>query len=84
MARISRGQSHDRPMAVHSPYYLPKVDVPLHRLLEPTSDERAYRKWLTLLPVFLISAIALALVLWAVFIGVDFAMRSLADVHAGR
>ena len=71
-------------MAVDSSYFLPKVDVPLHRLLEQTPDERAYRKWLTLLPVFIISAIAVALVLWAVFIGVDFALRSLADVHAGR
>lgn len=71
-------------MAVHSPYYLPVVDVPLQRLLEQSPDARAYRKWLTLLPVFVISAVVVALVLWAVFIGVEFALNSAADVHAGR
>ena len=69
------------PMAVHSPYFLPKVDVPLHRLLEQTPDERAYRKWLTMLPVFLISAAVVALVLWGVFMAVDFALNSAADIH---
>jgi hypothetical protein len=53
-------------------------------LLEQAPDARAYRKWLTLIPVFVVSAIVVALVLWAVFIGVEFALNSAADVHAGR
>ena len=69
-------------MAVDSSYFLPMVDVPLQGLLEQSPDERAYRKWVTLLPVFIVSAIAVALVLWGAFIGIDFALNSAADVRA--
>lgn len=68
-------------MAVDTSYYLPVVDVPLQGLLEQTREARASRKWLTLLPVFLISAAVVALVLWAIIIGVDFALNSAADIH---
>ncbi len=71
-------------MAVDSSYFLPMVDVPLQRLLEHTSDGRPYRRWLSLLPVFLISAVVVALVLWGVFIAVDFALNSAAGVHTNR
>jgi len=70
-------------MAVHSPYYLPVVDVPLQRLLEQAPDARAYRKWLTMVPVFIVSAIVVGLVFWAVFMGIDFALNSAADIHSG-
>jgi hypothetical protein len=70
-------------MAVHSPYYLPVVDVPLQRLLEQAPDVRAYRKWLTLLPVFFVSAIVVGLVIWGVCMGIDFALNSAADIHSG-
>ncbi len=69
-------------MAVHSTYFLPEVDVPLQGLLEQTPDERAYRKWLTLLPVFIISAIVVGLVLWGAIVGIDYALNSAADVRA--
>jgi hypothetical protein len=69
-------------MAVHSSYYLPVVDVPLQRLLEQSPDVRAYRKWLSLLPVFIISAIVVGLVLWGVFVAADFALSAAADTRA--
>ena len=68
-------------MAVDSSYYLPVVDVPLQGLLEHTREARASRKWLTLLPVFFVSAVVVALVLWGVFMAVDFALNSAADIH---
>ena len=69
-------------MAVLSTYFVPEVDVPLQGLLELSPDERAYRKWLTLLPVLIISAIAVGLVLWGVFVAADFVLNSAADVRA--
>ena len=71
-------------MAVDSSYFLPVVDVPLQGLLEQTPDARAYRKWLSLLPVFVISAVVVALVLWGIFMAADFALNSAANVHANH
>jgi hypothetical protein len=71
-------------MAVDGSHFLPMVDVPLHGLLEQTPDRRAYRKWLTLLPVLFISAVVVALVLWGMFMAADFALNSAAGVHANR
>ena len=68
-------------MAVDSSYFLPVVDVPLQRLLEQAPDRRSYRKWLRLLPVFIVSAIVVGLVLWGVIMGIDFALNSAADIH---
>jgi hypothetical protein len=75
-------RSHDFAMAVDSSYFLPVVDAPLHVLLRHTPQERAYRKWLTLLPVLVISVIAVGLVLWGVFFAVDFTLNSMADVRS--
>lgn len=69
-------------MAVDTSYFLPVVDVPLQRLLEQTPDGRAYRKWLTLLPVLVISAIVVGLVLWGVFVAADFVLSAAADTRA--
>ena len=71
-SRISRGQSHDRAMAVHSSYYLPVVDVPLQRLLEQTRDVRANRKWLAMVPLFIVSALVVRSVIFGIVMGIDF------------
>jgi hypothetical protein len=71
-------------MAVDGSYFLPVVDVPLHGLLEQAPDGHAYRKWLTLLPVFFISAVVVALVLWGIFMAADFALTSAAGAHANH
>ncbi len=68
-------------MAVDNAYFPSVVDVPLQRLLQPAPDQTSYRKWLRLLPVFLVSAIAVGLVLWGVFIAADLILNGAADVH---
>jgi hypothetical protein len=71
-------------MAVDGSSFFPVVDAPFQGMLQQSPDGHPYRKWLTLLPVFFISAVVVALVLWGVFIAADFALNSAASVHANH
>ena len=68
-------------MAVDTSYYRPVVDVPLQGLLEHTREAGAGRKWATLLPLILLSALVVAVVLFGIVMGADYLLNSAADIH---